>query len=89
MAPLSYLWMYGNLSEYMESYFRLTCSPDCMDGDSQWILSLSIAMVCPGILVTKPLVDRIGLKWTGILSAALFNAAPMFGSAWTVNVSVA
>ena len=89
MAPLSYLWMYGNLSEYMESYFRYTCSPDCMDGDSQWIFSLYIAMGCPGILVTKLLVDRIGLKWAGILSALLFNAAPLLGSAWTINVSVA
>ncbi|RUS81575.1 hypothetical protein EGW08_010676, partial [Elysia chlorotica] len=88
MAPLSFLWVYGNLSAYMESYFRFGCSSGCMDGDSEWLLSLFLALGCPGILLTKLLVDRIGLKWTGILGAAVLNAA-LLGSAWTVPVSVA
>ena len=87
-APLSFGWVYGNLSAYMDSYFRFSCSPGCMDGDSQWILGICLAMNCPGTLLTKLLEDRVGLKWTGLVAAIAVNAA-LFGSAWTVQLSVA
>ncbi|KAK3759120.1 hypothetical protein RRG08_040674 [Elysia crispata] len=88
MAPLSFLWVYGNLSAYMESYFRFGCSSNCVDGNSEWILSMYVALGCPGILLTKLLAGKIGLKWTGVLGAAFLNIG-LFGSAWTVQVSVA
>ena len=87
-APLSFIWIYGNLSAYMDSYFRFSCSPACADGDSKWILGLSLTMACPGTLLTKVLVDKIGLKWTGVAGAIILNVA-LFGSAWTMRVSVA
>ncbi|GFR90799.1 oxalate:formate antiporter [Elysia marginata] len=87
-APFSFLWVYGNLSEYMDSYFRFSCSPGCMDSDSGWILPVSIAMGCPGTLLSKPLADRMGLRWAGAVTAIFLNTA-LFASAWTVQMSVA
>ncbi|GFS23427.1 oxalate:formate antiporter [Elysia marginata] len=87
MAPLSFLWVYGNLSAYTDSYFRFACSPACMDGDSQWTLCLLVAMICPGILITKKFADKIGLKLFGVVSVVVVNAA-MFASAWVIDMSV-
>ncbi|GFS15706.1 LOW QUALITY PROTEIN: oxalate:formate antiporter [Elysia marginata] len=88
MAPLSFFWVYGNLAEYMNSYFQFSCAPGCLDIDSEWILSLYIATTCPGILLTKFLAGKIRLKWIGVVVAILGNAG-LFASAWSVQVSVA
>ena len=85
-APLSFLWVYGNLSAYMESYFRSACIPNCSGGDREWTLSLYLAMTCPGIHLSKLLADHIGLKWTAVVGAVLINIG-LFGSAWTVQIS--
>ena len=87
-APLGFLWIYGNLSAYMDSYFSFACYPECMDGDSQWILCLCMAMLCPGTLITKHLADKVGLKLSGVVAAILLNAG-LFASAWTLRLSVA
>ncbi|KAK3726963.1 hypothetical protein RRG08_004056 [Elysia crispata] len=71
----------------MDSYFQFSCSPGCMDGSSQWILGLCIAMNCPGSLLTRLLADKVGLKLTGV-AAAIFLNASLFASAWAVQVSV-
>ncbi|GFS20949.1 oxalate:formate antiporter [Elysia marginata] len=88
VAPVSFIWVYGNLSAYMDSYFRFACAPDCMDGDSQWIVGLCLSMVCPGTFVTKYLADKVGLKFVGVVSAVVLNVS-LFACAWTVNLSVA
>ncbi|GFO43902.1 oxalate:formate antiporter-like isoform x1 [Plakobranchus ocellatus] len=88
MAPLSFLWVYGNLSAYMDSYFRFSCYPKCADCDTQWILALYVAGGCPGSLLTKILVKRWGLKWSGIFAMVTCGAA-MFVSVWTLQQSVA
>ena len=88
MAPLSFLWIYGNLYAYMDSYFRLSCHGACADSDPQWILSIYLGSGCPGALSTKFLTDRLGQKWTGVMAAVIINAS-LLGSAWTVQVSVA
>ncbi|KAK3788138.1 hypothetical protein RRG08_042833 [Elysia crispata] len=72
----------------MDSYFRFACTSHCMDIDSEWIIGLYMAMTCPGILLTKLVADKMGLKWAGLAAAILLNAG-LFGSAWTVQVSVA
>ncbi|RUS83456.1 hypothetical protein EGW08_008772, partial [Elysia chlorotica] len=87
-APLSFIWLYGNLSAYMDSYFQFGCYQDCLDGDSQWILCLCLAMMCPGTLLTKHLEDKVGLKLTGVV-ATIFTNAGLFGTVWTVQRSVA
>ncbi|RUS72599.1 hypothetical protein EGW08_019634, partial [Elysia chlorotica] len=87
-APLSFLWVYGNLSVYMESYFRFGCRSDCLTSDREWILSVYMATSCPGILLTKMLTDRLGLKWTIVAGAGLVNLC-LFGSVWTVQISQA
>ncbi|KAK3792819.1 hypothetical protein RRG08_038549 [Elysia crispata] len=88
MAPFSFVWVYGNLSAYMDSYFRFSCAPGCMDGESQWILGIVNIMICPGILITKYLSDKMGLYWTGAASAVVLNAS-LFGCALVVRYSVA
>ncbi|GFR68136.1 oxalate:formate antiporter [Elysia marginata] len=88
MAPLSFIWVYGNLSAYLDSYFRFSCTQDCMDGDSQWILGLCIAMMCPGTLITKYVADKVGLKCFGLVSTIVVNACT-FAAAWVINLSVA
>ncbi|GFN79360.1 oxalate:formate antiporter-like isoform x1 [Plakobranchus ocellatus] len=88
MAPLSFLWIYGNLSAYMDSYFHFSCSPKCTDADTQWIISLYSVFTCPGIFLQKPLERRLGLKWTGIVSMVTCALA-LFGSAWVLQQSVA
>ena len=87
-APVTVLWIYGNLFAYVDSYFQFACSPQCMDSDSEWILGVSVVMICPGTLITKYLASRIGLKWAGALCALVLGAS-LFGSAWAVQVSVA
>ena len=88
MAPYSFLWIYGNLFAYMDSYFRFSCHHDCVDIEPQWILCLYVALGCPGVLLSKFAIDRLGQKWVGIVSAVVANAA-LLGSAWTISVSVA
>ena len=88
MTPLSFLWIYGNLFAYMDSYFRFSCHRDCVDIDPEWILCLYMAMGCPGAILSKFATDRLGQKWVGIVSAVVGNAA-MLGSAWTISMSVA
>ncbi|GFO30785.1 oxalate:formate antiporter-like isoform x1 [Plakobranchus ocellatus] len=88
MAPLSFLWIYGNLSAYMDSYFHFSCSPKCTDADTQWIISLYSVFICPGIFLKRPLERRLGLKWAGIV-AMVTCALALFGSAWILQQSVA
>ncbi|GFN87808.1 oxalate:formate antiporter-like isoform x1 [Plakobranchus ocellatus] len=87
-APLSFMWIYGNLSAYTDSYFRFSCYPKCSDCDSQWLLSLYIAGTLPGFFMVKPLVKAFGLTWTGIIAMAITNMA-LLGSAWSMQVSIA
>ena len=87
MAPLSFLWIYGNLSAYLDSYFRFACSPGCLDGDSQWILCLYVAGQTPGVLLVRLSARRLGLKWTGLVSMAICNLA-LLCSAWSLRMSV-
>ncbi|GFN91625.1 oxalate:formate antiporter [Plakobranchus ocellatus] len=88
MAPVSFLWIFGNLSAYMDSYFRFSCYPKCADCDTQWLLALYIAGGCPGGLLTKVLVKRLGLKWTGVF-AMIICCLSTLGSAWVLQYSVA
>ncbi|GFO06820.1 oxalate:formate antiporter [Plakobranchus ocellatus] len=88
MAPQSFLWIFGNLSADMDSYFRFSCYPKCADSDTQWMLALYIAGCCPGALLTKILVKRLGLKWTGAVSMVICGLS-MLGSAWVLQHSVA
>ncbi|GFS11044.1 oxalate:formate antiporter [Elysia marginata] len=88
ISPLSFIWIYGNLSAYMDSYFRFACTRQCLDGDSQWIIGLATGMICPGVLLTKQIADRISLKTLQLLSALVVNAG-IFASAWTIALSVA
>ena len=87
MAPLSFLWTYGNFSAYIDSYFQFGCSSDCVDGDSKWIIGLLVASAAPGILLTKLLGYKLGQKRAGILGVILSNCG-LFGSVWTIGVSV-
>ena len=86
-SPLSFLWIYGNLFAYMDSYFLFSCNPDCVNVDPQWILCLYMAFGGPGALFTKFMTDRLGQKWAGVVCAVFINAS-LLGSAWTVDVSV-
>ncbi|GFR57571.1 oxalate:formate antiporter [Elysia marginata] len=85
--PLSFVWVYGNLSAYTDSYFRYVCAPQCLHSVSQWTLGLCLAMVCPGTLITKTFADKVGHKRVGVAAAIILNAG-IFASAWTVNFSV-
>ncbi|GFN84743.1 oxalate:formate antiporter [Plakobranchus ocellatus] len=87
MAPLSFAWNYGNLSAYMDSYFRYYCYPGCVDGDSEWILTLFISSCCPGLFVSGLVTKRLGLKLSLTLGIVLNNGAFM-ASAWMLQVSV-
>ncbi|GFN94224.1 oxalate:formate antiporter-like isoform x1 [Plakobranchus ocellatus] len=88
MAPSSFLWIYGNLSAYMDSYFQFACYPKCVDCDTQWILALYVAGCFPGGLLTKILVKRLGLKRTGVVAMVICGVA-LLGSAWVLQHSVA
>ncbi|GFN73860.1 oxalate:formate antiporter [Plakobranchus ocellatus] len=83
-----FLWIYGNLSAYTDSYFRFSCYPKCSDCDPQWLLPLYVAGMFPGFFMVKPLVKAFGLKWTGMIAMALTNVA-LLGSAWSIQVSIA
>ncbi|GFO28553.1 oxalate:formate antiporter-like isoform x1 [Plakobranchus ocellatus] len=86
-CPLSFVWIYGNLSAYTDSYFRFACYPKCTDWDPQWLLSLYVAGLFPGYFMVKPLEKIVGFNWTGIIAMVMVNAA-LLGSAWSLNVSI-
>ncbi|RUS72679.1 hypothetical protein EGW08_019560, partial [Elysia chlorotica] len=86
-APSSFMWNYGNLSAYMESYFHMYCYPGCVDGDSQWILNLYAASFCPGLCLSGPISKYLGMRWSGIAAMVICNAG-LISSAWSVKVSV-
>ncbi|GFR84700.1 oxalate:formate antiporter [Elysia marginata] len=88
MAPLSFMWFYGNLIAYMDSYFHFACFRRCLDADSQWILAMYVAGQVPGAFLVKTLVNRFGLKWTGMVTMVISNAA-ILASAWSLQASVA
>ncbi|GFO15169.1 oxalate:formate antiporter-like isoform x1 [Plakobranchus ocellatus] len=87
MAPITFLWNYGNLAEYMDSYFHYQCSPRCLDGDYQWILTLYLTLFGLGLFVVEPMRKIVGLLWTGIITLLLQNGA-LFLSAWAIGESV-
>ena len=88
IAPYSFMWVYGNLIQYVDSYVRYSrFSQHCNDGDTQWILPLYAACQCPGLFLVHPLVKRVGLKWTSFLTMVTFNAA-LLASSWTIQLSV-
>ncbi|GFO15171.1 oxalate:formate antiporter [Plakobranchus ocellatus] len=87
MAPITFLWNYGNLAEYMDSYFHYQCSPRCLDGDYQWILTLYLTLFGLGLYVVEPMRKIVGLLWTGIIALLLQNGA-LFLSAWAIGKSV-
>ncbi|GFR69318.1 oxalate:formate antiporter [Elysia marginata] len=86
-APASFLWNYGNLSAYMESYFRMYCYPHCVDGDSQWIINLYSACFCPGLCLSGPICKYLGFRWSGILAMITCNIG-IISSAWIMRESV-
>ncbi|RUS80970.1 hypothetical protein EGW08_011245, partial [Elysia chlorotica] len=87
MAPLSFLWNYGNLSAYMDSYFQLYCAPDCVDFDSQWIINTYLACACPGVFLSWFMLKKVGLKTAGVIIMFMANLA-LIASAWTLQVSI-
>ena len=87
-APLSFMWIFGNLSVYMNSFFHFKCYPECLDADIQWILSLYVAGQLPGLFLAKPLIKVFGIRWTGVF-AMVVNNAVVLSSAWTLQYSVA
>ncbi|KAK3772832.1 hypothetical protein RRG08_062514 [Elysia crispata] len=87
MAPLSFVLNYGNLSAYMESYFQVYCAPDCVDGDSQWILNTYLAAGWPGIFLLWLILKKIRPKSAGIIIMFLTNLS-LIASAWTLQVSI-
>ncbi|GFO24366.1 oxalate:formate antiporter, partial [Plakobranchus ocellatus] len=72
----------------MDSYFQFSCYPKCADCNTQWLLSLYIVGGCPGALLTKILVKRLGLKRTGVFSMFVYSLT-LLGSAWVLQHSVA
>ena len=88
MAQTSFRWCYGNLSAYMDFYFRFACYPYCEEEASKWILGLRVVISCSGAYLSKVLADKFGHKWAGICGAMFLNGA-LFASAWTVQTSVA
>ena len=86
-APSSFMWNYGNLSAYMESYFHMYCFPGCVDGDSQWIINLYAASFCPGLCLSGPICRHLGMRWAGIFAMIICNIG-LISSAWTIRVSV-
>ncbi|GFO36949.1 oxalate:formate antiporter-like isoform x1 [Plakobranchus ocellatus] len=88
MAPLSFIWFYGNLSAYTDSYFRFLCYPKCLDCDPQWLMSLVVAGNFPGAFMVKQIKNIVGLWWTGIIGMVMVNVA-LLGSAWTLHLSAA
>ena len=87
MAPISFLWSSGNLMEYINSYFQCKCYPDCMDGDSQWILNLYLALTGVGLFMVDSVRRRIGINWTYFIAIVISNASYLL-SAWTIKWSV-
>ncbi|GFO22856.1 oxalate:formate antiporter [Plakobranchus ocellatus] len=87
MVPLSFIWYYGNLAAYADSYIRFSCHPECSKHNSQWLLSSYVAGMFPGAFIVKLLEKRVGLKWTGTIAMVMVNAA-LLGSAWSLRRSV-
>ncbi|RUS85623.1 hypothetical protein EGW08_006635 [Elysia chlorotica] len=85
-SPLSFLWCYGNLAPYLDSYYRYRCSHGCSEGSSEWVLNLFVAALSPGLLVVGRLSTRVGLQWLGLVSTFLSGLA-IFASAWTAQLS--
>ena len=88
MAPLSFLWIYGNLMAYMDSFFQFACPKHCLDAESPWILAMYVAGQFPGMFLVKPLVQKLGVKWAGMVTMVISNVA-VLASAWSMQVSVA
>ncbi|RUS77130.1 hypothetical protein EGW08_015117, partial [Elysia chlorotica] len=89
ITPLSFLWSYGNLAPYLDSYYRYRCSTHgCADGSSDWVLNLFLASGLPGMLCVGRLAKRVGLPWLGLVSTLLCGLA-LIASSWTVGVSMA
>ena len=86
-TTLGFLWTYGNIAPYLDSYFHFHCAPGCVDGSSQWILNMYLAGCAPGLFIVGWLMGTIGMKRLGVLSMFVCNAA-LFASAWTVEMSV-
>ncbi|KAK3800320.1 hypothetical protein RRG08_020295 [Elysia crispata] len=86
-APLSFLWSYGNIAPYLDSYYRFYCSPDCVDGNNEWVFNLFIAALSPGLLIVGRLTRLVDIKWLGLMSTLLCGVA-LIASAWTLSVSV-
>ena len=87
-APFTFPMIYGNLSAYMDSYFRFSCSAKCRDSDTSWFLPVCVMFICPGALVSKFLTDKMGLRLSGLVFVVINNVA-LFASAWTVHLSIA
>ncbi|GFO36947.1 oxalate:formate antiporter-like isoform x1 [Plakobranchus ocellatus] len=88
MAPASFMWFYGNLFAYLDSYFRFSCYPTCLDCDPEWLLPVYVTGMFPGFFMVKPLEKLFGLKWTGTIAMVMGSAA-LLGSAWSLQRSVA
>ncbi|GFO37304.1 oxalate:formate antiporter-like isoform x1 [Plakobranchus ocellatus] len=87
IIPLSFVWYYGNLAAYTDSYIRFSCHPECSEFNSQWLLSSFVAGMFPGAFMVKPLEKRVGLRWTGTIAMVMVNAA-LLGPAWSLRRSV-
>ncbi|KAK3800319.1 hypothetical protein RRG08_020294 [Elysia crispata] len=86
ISPLSFLWSYGNIAPYLDSYYKFYCF-DCADGSSEWVLNLFIAATLPGLLLVGRLTRLVDMKWLGLMSTLLCGVA-LIASAWTLNVSM-
>ncbi|GFO22845.1 transporter, major facilitator family protein [Plakobranchus ocellatus] len=88
MVPMSFMWYYGNLAAYTDSYIRFSCQPEWSEHTSQWLPSSYVVGMFPGAFMVKPLQSRVGLKGTGTIAMVMVNVA-LLGSAWSLRLSVA
>ncbi|RUS76348.1 hypothetical protein EGW08_015878, partial [Elysia chlorotica] len=86
-SPLSFIYIYGNLIAYVDSYLQLECSDRCLDADTQWILAFYVAGQFPGAFIVQPLLKKVGPRWSGMITMLICNAAIIL-SAWTLQHSV-
>ncbi|GFO09920.1 oxalate:formate antiporter [Plakobranchus ocellatus] len=86
-ASMSFMWTYGNLAPYVDSYVKFSCSPDCADGGTQWILNLWLIGTTPGLFLVDPMVKIVGMKRLVMLSVLLSSLA-VLASAWMLHISV-
>ena len=87
MAPYSFSWIYGNLLTYINSFIHTSCYPKCLDGDTQWIFNLYLALIGLGLFLFDSIRRAIGLRCTFILTIVVHNSAFLL-SAWTIQISV-